>query len=90
MSAWWLLLIVPAAGMLGITIMCAASARSYDRGYADGHRAGWQDSRGGTAPYGAGVTTYPTGTARCAKKDAEWKELDDALANRFGDGSVSP
>lgn len=45
MSAWWLLLTVPAF-LLGVTIMSAFAACAYEKGYADGHRAGWQDGRG--------------------------------------------
>jgi hypothetical protein len=46
MSAWWLLLIVPAAFLLGATVMSVFAGGAYDRGHRDGWQAGFWGNRG--------------------------------------------
>jgi len=46
MSAWWLVLIVPAAFLLGATVMSGA----YGRGYKDGWKVGWWGAKTGLLP----------------------------------------
>ena len=36
MSAWWLILIIPLATMIGVTVAAMFNAHSYDKGYSDG------------------------------------------------------
>lgn len=45
MSAWWLLLIVPGAASLGGLAVGMFARYAYERGYGDGHRAGWAGAR---------------------------------------------
>ena len=43
MSAWWFLLIVPAAASLGALQAALFNTRSHDRGWRDGYEKGWAE-----------------------------------------------